>query len=46
MTDVISIIYARLNNAKDNNGRTPLTLATHNGHEDVAETLRQQGGHE
>ncbi len=38
-------------NAKDNNGRTPLAYATgqgpaHQEHKDVAELLRQHGGHE
>ncbi len=33
-------------NARDNIGETPLHLAVKSGHEDVAELLRQHGGHE
>jgi len=33
-------------NAKDNEGMTPLRWAATNGHADVAELLRQHGGHE
>jgi ankyrin repeat protein len=31
-------------NAKANNGDTPLRIAMVNGHEDVADVLRQHGG--
>ena len=33
-------------NAKDNNGKTPLHWAARRGCKDVAELLRQHGGHE
>jgi uncharacterized protein len=33
-------------NAKNNDGQTAFDLATRGGHEDVAEFLRQYGGHE
>jgi hypothetical protein len=33
-------------NAKDNSGHTPLAWAAHNGHEDVAELLREHDGKE
>ena len=33
-------------NAKDNEGYTPLHFAAYSGHKDVAELLRQHGGHE
>ena len=33
-------------NAKDSKGETPLHLAAYMGHKDVAELLRQHGGHE
>ncbi len=33
-------------NAKDDGGETPLDAAVNNGHKDVAELLRQHGGHE
>jgi ankyrin repeat protein len=32
-------------NAKDKNGWTPLHWAAQGGHQDVAELLRQHGGH-
>jgi ankyrin repeat protein len=33
-------------NAKDKDGKTPFQLATDKGHKDVADVLRQYGGHE
>jgi ankyrin repeat protein len=33
-------------NARDNTGRTPLHAASAHGFKDVAELLRQHGGHE
>jgi ankyrin repeat protein len=33
-------------NAKDNGGKTALGWAVSKGHADVAELLRQRGGHE
>jgi ankyrin repeat protein len=33
-------------NAKDKDGKTPLHEAVVKGHKDVAELLRQHGGHE
>jgi len=31
-------------NARDGKGQTPLAIALHNGHTNVAELLRQHGG--
>ena len=33
-------------NAKDENGKTPLTIATEKGDQEMADYLRRHGGHE
>jgi ankyrin repeat protein len=33
-------------NAKDENGKTPLTIATEKGDQEMADLLRRHGGHE
>jgi ankyrin repeat protein len=46
--DVVELLLANKAeiNAKDKGGNTPLRAAASNGHKDVAELLRQHGGHE
>jgi ankyrin repeat protein len=48
-TDIIGrLIKAKpeMINAKDENGKTPLTIATEKGDKDMADYLRKHGGHE
>ena len=48
-TDIISrLIQAKpeMINAKDENGKTPLTIATEKGDKDMADYLRRHGAHE
>jgi ankyrin repeat protein len=46
--DVVELLLANKAdiNAKDNHGGTPLLMAEETGQKDVAELLRQHGGHE
>jgi ankyrin repeat protein len=46
--DVAELLLAKKAdvNAADTDGHTPLSWAVHTGHTDVAELLRQHGGHE
>jgi ankyrin repeat protein len=48
-TDIIGrLIKAKpeMINAKDENGKTPLTIATEKGDKEMADYLRKHGGHE
>lgn len=48
-TDIISrLLKAKpeMINSKDENGKTPLTIATEKGDQDMARYLRHHGGHE
>jgi ABC-type glycerol-3-phosphate transport system substrate-binding protein len=48
-TDIVSrLIKAKpeMVNAKDENGKTPVTIATEKGDQEMANLLRRHGGHE